>query len=423
MPEDRAARRLGFAARRRQKTHAVLRRLHGGQSAGLDDGAEDVRCADEAGAGGAGLHLAGPADKERLAHAAFVEPAFAAAQRLVAGGPAFARAQAAVVAGKDDKRFLRETERVEPGQHRADRAVHRLDHRAIDGEVLREPHLALAFETPVIGGDFLRALLVFLHQLGLAHERRMHIVKPVAHEERLVLVCLDELPALRRQPVGEVLAIRAVGQLRIAVGREILLPAVRAAAVESALVHIEALRLREKLLAAEMPFARVHRGVTSGLEHLGQRGFFKRELLGVGCGQQLRRALPLVRLRGADVIRHACPLRPASGEQRCARGRTHRAGRIRLRELHPLLRHAVEMRRVVERAAVAPEVALAQIVGEEDDDVGPLGSGDRIRQRSDHGAGEEDEVNKFHWINWWKVSSTSADRSASRGTREIYPSR
>ena len=54
-----------------------------------------------------------------------------------------------------------------------------------------------------------------------------------------------------------------------------------------------------------------------------------------------------------------------------ARGGADGGGRVELCEAQPLARHAVEVRRPDELLAVAAEVAVAQVVGENQDDVRP----------------------------------------------------
>jgi hypothetical protein len=58
-----------------------------------------------------------------------------------------------------------------------------------------------------------------------------------------------------------------------------------------------------------------------------------------------------------------------AGEERPAGGRTGRAAGIKLREAHPLRRHPVQVRRWNFLLAVAPEIAPAQVIGEDDEDV------------------------------------------------------
>ena len=88
--------------------------------------------------------------------------------------------------------------------------------------------------------------------------------------------------------------------------------------------------------------------------------------------------------------------RPGRNVVRCSRAgdlpvisaaagrRADRAGRVRGREPRALLGERVEVRRVVVLAAVAAQVVDAEVVGEDEDDVRPVG-------RRDGGRGEQDQ--------------------------------
>ena len=200
----------------------------------------------------------------------------------------------AVVAGEDHERVVAQAEFVELGEHLADGQVHGLDHARIDGVLLHQPHVARVLAAPFrFQAEPLALLLVLLPQVLARHQRRVDGVEGEVGEERPVLVRLDELRRLGRQPVGQMLAGRAVGQARIAVGREVLVAAVRAAAVDAAHVDVEALVLRPPAFRPEVPLAGEERGVARGLHRLGQRRRVQRQPVGVGRGQRLGVALPL----------------------------------------------------------------------------------------------------------------------------------
>ena len=98
-----------------------------------------------------------------------------------------------------------------------------------------------------------------------------------------------------------------------------------------------------------------------------------------GAGDQLGQGLlggrqaPLSP-RGDDCPHDAHPQGPAAGHQAGPCRRANRAG-IELRQIHALSGDAVDGGRG-NLAAVETHVAIAQIVGDEDQDVGPLGAGD-----------------------------------------------
>ena len=151
------------------------------------EGGHHVNQADQLAGSAAGLDVAGPADDERLAVAAFPEAALVAAERTVAlvavgvGNRAVLVAvvhDPAVVAADDDQRVVGQLEAVERVEHGADGAVEFLDDVAADAAT------ALA-------------------AIGLAGDaRHVDVVRGEIEEERLVLVPLDEADGLLRERVG-----------------------------------------------------------------------------------------------------------------------------------------------------------------------------------------------------------------------------
>jgi hypothetical protein len=243
--------------------------------------------------------------------------------------------------------------------------------------LLHEAHVALALAAPFFGETKAGALLlVFLLQVGPRHERRVHGVEREIREERPILVRRDELHGLGGEPVGEVFAVGAVGEPRIAIGREVALAAIGTAAVVATEVVVEALILGPPALGAEVPLAGEERGVAGGLQRFCERGRIERQPVGVGRRQELGVALPCLRVRGADVVGDAGALRPLAGEDAGARGRANGARGVGIGEFRTVAREAIEIRCLVKRAAIDREIALAEIVGEEENDVGLRRSGE-----------------------------------------------
>jgi hypothetical protein len=60
---------------------------------------------------------------------------------------------------------------------------------------------------------------------------------------------------------------------------------------------------------------------------------------------------------------------PAPGGEREARRRAHRGIGVAVGEAHALPRHAVEHRRAVRPSAIAAEVGVAEVVGQDKDEV------------------------------------------------------
>ena len=120
-----------------------------------------------------------------------------------------------------------------------------------------------------------------------------------------------------------------------------------------------------------MPLTSKERRVAGALHCLGQRRCLECQAIRVRSGKQLCVALPgLGFLRRADVIRDPSALRPLSGHQAGTRRRTNGTRRIGIGKPSPFLGQAIEIRRLVKRAAVTAQISLAEIIGEKDDNIG-----------------------------------------------------
>ena len=96
-----------------------------------------------------------------------------------------------------------------------------------------------------------------------------------------------------------------------------------------------------------------------------------RQAVFIRCGQKLGVARPLPGLGSADVVSDSRTAGILPGEQARSCGRADGTRSVRSRELRSFLRQPVEVRRLIERAAVASEVPLAEIVGQEENNVRP----------------------------------------------------
>jgi hypothetical protein len=85
----------------------------------------------------------------------------------------------------------------------------------------------------------------------------------------------------------------------------------------------------------------------------------------------------------------AVAIRSAAGEDGGTRRAADGAGGVGLREAHPLAREGVEVGCLDDRMAVAAEVAPAEVVGEEHEDVRRAGGGgvDATDEQSEEGEG------------------------------------
>ena len=125
---------------------------------------------------------------------------------------------------------------------------------------------------------------------------------------------------------------------------------------------------------AEVPLARHAGRVTLLLEDLGHRHFVRMDTDA--------RARP-ERTVNADAVV------VTASEQRGARRGTDRLRDMEVGELAAFLRHSVEVRRGVGFAAERADVRVAEVVAEDDDDVGQTRHGRGGNSRGEHEHDEE----------------------------------
>ena len=111
----------------------------------------------------------------------------------------------------------------------------------------------------------------------------------------------------------------------------------------------------------QMPLARVTGGVPRLAQQLGEGDFTGTEVHGGPFGDP-----------GEDPV----AVRRAARQQGRPRRTADRARRVALRQPEPLLRERIEMRCLDERVPLAAQVAPPQVIGEEQDDIRPLGRGE-----------------------------------------------
>ena len=141
-----------------------------------------------------------------------------------------------------------------------------------------------------------------------------------------------------------------------------------------------------------MPFAENSRGIALRLQRLGKRKRVERQAPAL-AGAAAEGALELP----AEAVL------VQSGEQRGAGRRAHRPVAVVIREAHPLGREPVDIRRAIARAAIATQIAVAEVVRENDDEVGTRarrGRGGDCRQRKPQNQPEDqpqaDEFQSSH---------------------------
>ena len=268
-------------------------------------------------------NASGEARQKRFAHAAFIGGAFAPAQ--LAGAALIPRS---VVRGEHHQRAIVEALFLEFGQDFADAPIEFLHHVAVQAE------RRLAAEA--------------------LRRRQRNVGEGVRHveEEGRVLGALDELKRLlgvaRRQGLQHRGLLEGLGVVHQG-------PRGHVVGVGDAEVFVEAALRRQVLrLMAEVPLADAHGLVALRFQQGGERG------LGLGETGLIRRH---------EHVGHAGSGGVAAGEQRRPRRGANGIGGIELREAHALRRHAVQVGRA-NFGAVTAEVAIAEIVGVDHDDVG-----------------------------------------------------
>ena len=201
-----------------------------------------------------------------------------------------------------------------------------------------------------------------------AHQERLprprvavdRLDRAVAEQVRHVAVAVDR-HFLFVELVGLGAAARVIGPVIEVVG---------GAAEDAEEVVVAALDRAEIRQEAEMPLADQRRAVAGGAQQRRQGRMTWRQADGLG-----RRRVD--RLLEAD----GQPILIAPGDQRRPRRRTDGRVGVGLGEFQPLEREPVDVRRRVVLLAVAAHVGIAEVVGEDEDDVrlgglvGGLGSG------------------------------------------------
>ena len=136
---------------------------------------------------------------------------------------------------------------------------------------------------------------------------------------------------------------------------------VRHALAKVAVVVVEAEIERAALLLRhpQAPLADDGSGVAGFLQELRD-----------GDGARFHAVLTFLARRALHIVAHGRMAEMLAGHERATARRTDAATCIEIRELHPLRRDAVEVRRLDLRLPVAAEVAPSEVVGQDEDDVG-----------------------------------------------------
>ena len=147
----------------------------------------------------------------------------------------------------------------------------------------------------------------------------------------------------------------------------------------------------------EVPLADADSRVVFGFEGFGQRRDRQRQILGSVDGHaELLIGSPMAR----DEVRDADVSGILTREYAGARRRADRASRIGVGEAYALARQGVDVGRLDLLLAVTTEMAVAQIVGHDEDNIRSLRSRGRTRkgrpiEHADQGRKERDESGHF----------------------------
>jgi len=207
-------------------------------------------------------------------------------------------------------------------------------------------------------------------QPGLGLERRVHAEVRQVEQERLIPMALDEVDGPVRQEVRQVLALR-VGRLRRRL--EVEMAARRLDGfIEAALCRVVFGRV------AQVPLAEHPRRVAGLLELVGERIAVEGQL-GHVVDRAQRPRPPIEAVDRADGVgAGAGAVLP--GEQGRARRRAILA-MVVVGQPHALRGESVDVRRLVIPAAEAAQVGPAEVVRQDEDDVGrPVRGGQRTAQ-------------------------------------------
>src|SRR5579859_2054280 len=308
------------------------------------------------------------ADDQGGAETALVVPSLACAQRQVRRRRALCRAEPPVVRGEDHDGPFRQPQRVEFTKHPVDGLIELLDHAGIDGMILHGAGLEAG------PGDNLararrrqrRGLLAVLPlQIGARLEADVRRMEGEVEEEWPVLRLLDEIRGPDRQLRGKVGVVgRASGGFGVRADD-----------------HLESTIGGERPFASQVPLSGDGGSVSRAAERRGQRRLSGGERLEILGRQQ--QALPV----SAEEVRRVQPRGILSGQDARPRGAADIAGGVTLGEPHALGGQAVDRGRFIEGTAATAQVAPAQVVRQQEDDV-PSGGRGLLRTGARRDCGE-----------------------------------
>ena len=266
--------------------------------------------------------------------------------------PVIREALAAVVAREDDQRVALGADRRERLEYPADAFVHLPDHRQVRGK-----RAAIRMHDARDAPRFRFVLARFPRPV------RRRVVE--REKERRLALPANEIGGSRGDQIGEVTGAL---DLRLAVIEVVATRGVTmgevidAAAHWAEKLHVAALQRAEAWRKAEMALADERGGVAGIAQQRRERRMLGR--------QPEHRALTR-RAAGDRLVGAAAqPVLPAASGEREARRRAHRRVGVAVGEAQARGRQPIHVGRAGRASAVAAEIGVAEIVGQDEDEVG-----------------------------------------------------
>jgi hypothetical protein len=277
----------------------------------------------------------------------------------------------AVVAGENDEGVFRDAEPLEFIEHAADVGIEACDHGGV----------AFVGTGPIFVGirPEIRHLRASGRRLALEGVVRMRDDHAPVEEKRLVLVSVHESDRFIGETIIRVNGVRLLG---FVAPEEFRIVVVGVGLVEIAEEVVEALFARDArhgfAFVAESPFADERGGVALFFQDSGHGGVLGAE----GLGER-------VFLSGISTDAGVALM--LAGHEHAARRGAYRCSGVEMGEPHAFSGHAVDVGGLDDFLAVATGFPIAEIIGEDEDDV-------RFGKGEDRGEEGEDEDEGSHGL-------------------------
>ena len=285
-----------------------------------------------------------------------------------------------IVAGEEDQRVLLDSKLAELISNLADALVHLGDHRNIIFWLLAR---------------FVPGNGAINRRIARQHMRGVRGGMSEINEKRAIFVLFDELDGMAREQMGDVailskllVAVIPVGPHPVPFRGVIHVPFEVSDKFIEALVH----RMGSRI-ASQMPLAEKRRGVARFAEQFRNQDFVRRHA-------DARLSL----VPDEERIAQAGALLVAAGHQRRARRRASRPVRVEIRHHESLGSELVELRRAGLGSAVEPDIAIAEVVGQDENNVGLLRCLQAQYETAEQRGDRNDWVSHYLWVSVRSVS-------------------